>query len=92
MNRALRPSFGGVLYSAVVVTTVVGLLLVALGAWRTGVGVCGGGLVAAGVGRAVIPERTSGLLRVRRRGTDVVIMLTLGIALVVLATIVPDQP
>jgi len=92
MNRALRPSFGSVLYSAVVVTTVIGLAIVALGSWRVGVGICGGGLVAAGAGRAVIPEKTSGLLRVRRRATDVIIMLTLGIALVVLAAIVPDQP
>jgi hypothetical protein len=31
-------------------------------------------------------------LRIRRRAADVVIMLLLGIALVVLAAIVPDQP
>lgn len=92
MSSAMRPSIGGVLYAAVVVTVVVGLVFVATGPWRTGVGVCGGALVAAGLGRVAIPERMSGLLRVRRRPTDVIIMLAMGIALVVLAAVVPDQP
>jgi hypothetical protein len=81
-----------VLYAAVVVTVAVGLAFVAVGPWRTGVGVCGGGLIGAALGRVAIPERMSGLLRVRRRAADVVVMLTLGIGLVVLATVVPDQP
>jgi Protein of unknown function (DUF3017) len=92
MSRTVRPSVGGVLYAAVVTAVLVGLALVTAGPWRTGVGVCGGALIAAGLGRAAIPERMSGLLRIRRRAADVVIMLLLGIALVVLAAIVPDQP
>jgi Protein of unknown function (DUF3017) len=92
MSSALRPSFGGVLYSAVIVAVAIGLALVASGTWRTGVGVCGGALIAAGLGRAAIPERMSGLLRVRRRPADVILTLALGVALVVLAAIVPDQP
>ncbi|HYJ67781.1 MAG TPA: DUF3017 domain-containing protein [Nocardioidaceae bacterium] len=76
----------------VAISVVVGLVLAATGPWRIGVGVCGGGLIAAGLGRATIPDRMAGLLRIRRRGTDVVTMLALGIALVVLAVIVPDQP
>jgi Protein of unknown function (DUF3017) len=92
MSRALRPSLGGLLYGAVAITVIIGLGFAALGPWRTGVGICGGGLIAAGLGRAAIPERMSGLLRVRRRGVDMVLMLALGIALVVLATVIPDQP
>jgi hypothetical protein len=92
MSRALRPSLGGLLYSVVAITVVVGLAFVAVGPWRTGVGICGGGLIAAACGRAAIPDRMSGLLRVRRRGVDVLLMLALGIALVVLATVIPDQP
>jgi hypothetical protein len=92
MNRALHPSLGGLLYSMVAISVVVGLVLAATGPWRTGVGICGGGLIAAGLGRAAIPDRMAGLLRIRRRGVDVVTMLVLGIALVVLAVIVPDQP
>jgi Protein of unknown function (DUF3017) len=92
MNRALRPSIGGLLYSMVAICLVIGLVLAATGPWRTGVGICGGGLIAAGFGRAAIPDRMAGLLRIRRRWADVVTMLALGIALVVLAVIVPDQP
>jgi hypothetical protein len=92
MNRALRPSIGGLLYGVVAVCVVFGLVLAATGPWRTGVAICGGGLIAAGVGRAAVPDRMAGLLRIRRRAVDVVTMLALGIALVVLAVIVPDQP
>ena len=39
-----------------------------------------------------LPERQAGMLRVRRKGSDVVMMLLVGVALVVLAVVVPDQP
>jgi|RhiMethySRZTD1v2_1073278.scaffolds.fasta_scaffold2418844_2 DUF3017 family protein len=92
MTRTLQPTLGTMLYGAVVVTTFVGLLIAGTGAWRVGVGICGGGLIAAAIGRIVIPERSSGLLRVRRRPTDVLILLALGIGLVVLAVVIPNQP
>jgi Protein of unknown function (DUF3017) len=92
MRRALRPSLGSVLYAAVVVTTGIGLVLVGIGSWRTGVSVCGFGMLAAGLGRLVIPERNAGLLRVRRRATDSFTMLALGASLIVLAIVLPDRP
>ena len=92
MSGALRPCVGGLLYAAVALAVVIGLVLIAIGPWRSGAGLCGGALVAAGIARAAMPERMAGLLRVRRRAADVVIMLGMGIALVVLAVIIPDQP
>lgn len=92
MNRALRPSLGSVLYGAVLLALLTGLALVAIGQWRIGVSVCGAGMLAAGGGRLVIPERSAGLLRVRRRANDVLVMLALGVALIALAILLPDRP
>ena len=70
----------------------VGLLVVAFGPWRLGVGMIGAGLVAGSMARTLLPERAAGLLRVRRPTVDVVIMTGLGIVIVLLAFLVPDQP
>ena len=69
-----------------------GLLVVAFGSWRFGVGMIGAGLVAGSFARTLLPERRAGLLRVRRPTVDVVIMTTLGLVIVALAFLVPDQP
>lgn len=69
-----------------------GLLVVAFGPWRIGVGMIGAGLVAGSMARTLLPDRAAGLLRVRRLSADVVIMTALGIVIVVLAFLVPDQP
>ena len=70
----------------------VGLLVVAFGPWRLGVGMIGAGLVAGSMARTLLPDRAAGLLRVRRPTADVVIMTGLGIVIVLLAFLVPDQP
>lgn len=88
-----RPqTFGGGVYLIVVATALTGLAITALGAWRPGVAWIGGGLIVGGVARLLLPERRSGMLRVRRKGSDVVMMLVAGAVLVVLAIVVPDQP
>jgi hypothetical protein len=88
-----RPqTFGGGVYLLVVATALTGLAITALGAWRPGVAWMGGGLVLGGVARLLLPERRAGMLRVRRKGSDVVMMLLAGAALAVLAIVVPDQP
>ena len=75
-----------------IAVTAVGLLVVAFGPWRLGVGMIGAGLVAGSMARTLLPERAAGLLRVRRPTVDVVIMTGLGIVIVLLAFLVPDQP
>jgi hypothetical protein len=88
-----RPqTFGGGVYLAVVATALTGLAITVAGAWRTGVVWMGTGLVVGGIARLVLPERRAGMLRVRRKGSDVVMLLLAGIALVVLAVVVPEQP
>lgn len=91
--RRGRPStFGGLIYLVVVATTVVGLALVAFGPWRRGIALVGVGFLFASGMRLVISDRESGMLRVRGRWFDVTALAGVGIALIALATNIPDQP
>jgi hypothetical protein len=85
-------TFGGVVYLLVVAITGCGLALLALDSWRRGVGVVGLGLVVGAVLRLVLSEGNAGMLRVRSRLFDVVSLAGVGIALIVLAANIPDQP
>ena len=88
-----RPStVGGMVYLLVVAAAVTGLAITVAGAWRTGVAWMGAGLVLASVARLLLPERQAGMLRVRRKASDTVMLLLGGVALIVLAIVVPDQP
>ena len=71
---------------AVVVAVVgLGLVLVAVGAWRPGLGLVGGALVAAGTLRWVLVE--PGILAIRRKVIDVPLYLGLGVAIIVVDAI-----
>ena len=65
--------------------TLVGLGILATGDWRPGLLVIGAAVALAGVIRLVLPDRLAGLLGVRRRWFDVVVLLLLGAAIVVVA-------
>ncbi|MBN1093897.1 DUF3017 domain-containing protein [Blastococcus sp. TML/M2B] len=74
---------------AVLAAVVVGLLLVTVEHWRTGLVVMGLALVAAAVLRLLLPERRVGFLAVRSRPVDVVLLTAAGLALSVIAVAIP---
>lgn len=90
--RRLPQTVGGTVYMVVVALVAVGLGLVVAGAWRTGLVWMGIALLVGSLTRAVLSERAAGMLRVRRRWTDVLLLAVAGIGLVTLAVIVPSQP
>jgi len=90
--RRLPQTLGGTIYVLVVVMALVGLGIVVAGAWRTGLVWMGVGMLLGALTRAVLSERAAGMLRVRRRWSDVLMLTVAGIGLIVLALIVPDQP
>ncbi|MDQ6642055.1 MAG: DUF3017 domain-containing protein [Actinomycetota bacterium] len=97
MSRRLPPlrrpqTIGGVLYFAVVALTAVGLVVVAVGSWRRGVTFIGAGLLLAALARALLGEYDAGMLRVRRRWFDVLVLVVTGFTLVFLAATNPNQP
>ena len=87
-----RPqTLGGVVYLAVLGASAVGLVIVVAGAWRTGLGWIGASLLVAASTRLVLSERGAGMLRVRRKWSDVLMLTVAGIGLLVLVWLVPDQ-
>ena len=68
---------------------VVGLGAVALDHFRIGCLLLGFSVLFAGLARLLLPARRVGLLVVRSRAFDVVVLAVMGVALVVLALVVP---
>jgi YD repeat-containing protein len=85
-------TLGGVVYLAVLAAAAVGLGIVLAGAWRTGLSWIGAGLLVAATARLVLTDRGAGMLRVRRKWSDVLMLVVAGVGLIVLAIVVPNQP
>jgi hypothetical protein len=64
--------------------------VVALDHFRTGCLIFGCSVLFAALARAVLPARRVGLLVVRSRAFDLLVLLTMGVSLVVLAVVVPQ--
>lgn len=70
---------------------VVGLGAIALDHFRTGSLLLSASVLFAALARAVLPARRVGLLVVRSRPFDVLVLLAMGVALLVLAIVVPES-
>jgi hypothetical protein len=91
--RRVPSTVGGLVYLIVVAVTAVGLLVVAFGPWRRGVAMIGLVLIFGALMRALLPDRSAGMLRVRRqKWVDVLMLGGVGSALLVLASVIPNQP
>ena len=88
-----RPStVGGIVYLVVLAGALVGVVIAATGAWRTGVSWLSISLLAGAAARLLLRTEVAGMLEVRRKSLDVVILVVLGVALLFLAATIPDQP
>lgn len=75
------------------IATVVGIGITWRGHdWRLGIRVVAGALAAAAVLRLVLPQRDAGMLAVRPRLVDVLMLGGVAVTLFVLAINIPDQP
>lgn len=75
----------------VLVVVGAGMVLAELHHWRRGSFVIGGAMLLAAFLRAVLPDRLAGLLVVRSKWLDLVAMISLGVAICVLALLVPGR-
>jgi len=91
-ERRYPSTVGGMFYLLVLAVVVVGLVIAAVDEWRTGMRVMGGALVFAALVRLVLRARDAGMLAVRHKVLDAVILLVLGGLLIFLAGSIPDQP
>ncbi len=69
----------------------VGVVVTAIGHWRRGAVIIAGAVLVAAGARLVLPRRKAGLLVVRRRWVDVTLMSLLGVAIAVIALVVPPD-
>ena len=91
--RRIPSTFGGLVYLIVVAVSAVGLLVIAFGPWRRGVGLIGLALLFGALVRIFLSDNNAGMLRVRRsRWADVLMLGGVGTALIVLASVIPNQP
>ena len=80
--RRIPSTVGGLVY-----------LIVAFGPWRRGVGLIGIALLVGALMRALLRDRDAGMLRVRRnRWVDVLMLGGVGAGLILLASVIPNQP
>lgn len=90
--RSTRREPGTIVFALEVTVGVLGLAVLAIGPWRLGIGMLGGVLLVGSLARTVLPERHSGLLRVRRATSDVLVTAAMGAVLLMLAYLIPDRP
>jgi len=91
-GRRYPSTIGGVCYLLVLAAAAFGLAITAHGSWRLGVRWIAASLLVAAVLRLLLPSRDAGMLAVRRRSIDVLLLTVVGIALIVLSVTIPDQP
>ena len=91
-RKRIPSTFGGLIYLIVVAVACAGFALVAAGPWRRGIALIGIGFLFASGMRLVIADPEAGMLRVRGRAFDVTALALVGVALIALATNIPDQP
>jgi len=91
-ERTYPSTVGGLAYLVMLAVAFAGVLVVVLGDWRVGVRIFAGVLVAGALLRVALPTRDAGMLAVRGKGVDAVLLLVVGAALLLLASSIPDQP
>jgi hypothetical protein len=91
-GRRYPSTIGGACYLAVLVASGIGLWIVSQGNWRLGVKWVSASLVAAALARLLLPAPQAGMLAVRRRVIDVVLLAVLAAALWFLSATIPNTP
>jgi DUF3017 family protein len=82
---------GGIVYLMVVGLVTIGLILVVLGVWRTGVTIMGLSFCLAFVMRLVLPDDRAGMLRVRRRFVDLTALALCAAGMLLLVAVIPQR-
>lgn len=89
--RRYPSTIGGAFYLVILAVASAGLVVVAFGPWRRGIQVFASALIAAAGLRLILRERDAGMLAVRSRWLDAVILAGSGAAMWFLAVSIPDQ-
>ncbi len=91
-ERRYPSTIGGLFYLLVLATGAVGIAITWSGDWRFGIRCLAAALCLAALLRLVLPGRDAGMLAVRQRFFDAMLLGGLGAALFFLAATIPGQP
>src|SRR5688572_16431421 len=80
LPRRYPSTIGGAFYLVMLAIAGTGLVFVVLGDWRTGVRLIGGALVFGSLVRLVLPSRDAGMLAVRSKLLDALLLSGTGAA------------
>jgi hypothetical protein len=92
LERRYPSTIGGLFYLLVLAAGATGIAIVWSGDWRLGIRCLAAGLCFASLLRLVLPSRDAGMLAVRSRFFDAILLGGLGAALFFLAQTIPNQP
>lgn len=90
--RHYPSTIGGAFYLCILIVAGVALVIAARGDWRLGIQILGGSLLVAALLRLVLANRDAGMLAVRNRFLDACLLIVCGVALITLASSIPDMP
>ena len=85
-------TIGGLLYLVVLATTGVGIGIAWTGDWRLGVKWVGAALILGAGARLVLRRKDAGMLAVRNRAVDAVLLSGVGVIMLFLSESIPNQP
>jgi hypothetical protein len=90
--RRYPSTIGGAFYLAILAAAGTALVIATRGDWRPGVQILGGSLLVGALLRLLLATRDAGMLAVRNRFLDAFLLISAGVALIVLAGSIPPQP
>ncbi len=90
--RRYPSTIGGAFYISILVAAGVALVIATRDDWRLGIQILGGSLLVAALLRLILASRDAGMLAVRHRVLDVCLLTGAGVALIALASSIPNQP
>ena len=90
--RRYPSTIGGAFYLSILAVAGTALFITYRHDWRLGIQILGGSCLAAALIRLVLANRDAGMLAVRNRFIDVTLLTGAAVALIVLATTIPDMP
>jgi hypothetical protein len=90
--RRYPSTIGGAFYLSILVAAGTALVIAARSDWRLGIQILGGAILVAALLRLILASRDAGMLAVRHRALDVLLLTGAGVALIVLAANIPDMP
>jgi hypothetical protein len=90
--RRYPSTIGGAFYLSILAVATTAIVIAARSDWRLGIQMLGGSLLIAALLRLLLNKRDAGMLAVRNRLLDTLLLGSTGTALIVLASAIPIQP